>query len=199
MLPRRVWLTIIWPKPAAWAPTGDGMAKFVKMLPAILSKVADAAGALPRVLATDRGSCFYHGATGHLVKAYAKAVTHEGFHTLTGDDASSPPPDIPDVLVHETVVAWFQKRQTLSLCTTDKTHRPLTESVDYSVLSPCTNEALATTNESRDKAKPGRASEIRQAEPSRATQSQAEPGAAFWWPLVAIAAQVPHDARPVVW
>ena len=61
-----------------WAPTGDGMAKFVKMLPAILSKVADAAGALPRVLVTDRGSWFYHGATVHLAKAYQKAVTDEG-------------------------------------------------------------------------------------------------------------------------
>ena len=61
------------------------------------------------------------------------------------------------------------KRAKLVSCTTDKTNSPLTDqSVDYSVLSPCTNEALATTNESRDKAKPGRASEIRQAEPSRA-------------------------------
>ena len=67
-----------WVMEDGWAPTGDGMAKFVKMLPAILSKVADAAGALPRVLVTDRGSCFYHGATGHLVKAYQKAVTDEG-------------------------------------------------------------------------------------------------------------------------
>ena len=71
------------------------------------------------------------------------------------------------------------KRANLVFCTTDKTNNPLTDqSVDYSVLSPCTNEALATTNESPDKAKPGRASETRQAEPSRATQSQAEPGTA---------------------
>ena len=91
-----------------WVPNGEGMAKFIKMLPAILSKVADAAGALPRVLVTDRGSCFHHGATGHLVKAYEKAVTDEGFRTFAGDDASWQPADIPDVLVHETVVAWLR-------------------------------------------------------------------------------------------
>ena len=91
-----------------WAPNGAGMARFVTMLPAILSKVADAAGALPRVLVTDRGSCFYHGATGHLVKAYQAAVDEEGFRSFAGDDGSWQPPDIPDVLVHETVVAWFR-------------------------------------------------------------------------------------------
>ena len=80
----------------------------VNVLPAILSKVADAAGALPRVLVTDRGSCFYHGATGHLVKAYEKAVTDEGFRPPTGDDAPWQPADIPDVLVHEAVVAWLR-------------------------------------------------------------------------------------------
>ena len=48
------------------------------------------------------------GATGHLVKAYQKAVTDEGFRTFAGDDASWQPADIPDVLVHETVVAWLR-------------------------------------------------------------------------------------------
>ena len=79
------------------------------LLPGILSKVADAAGALPRVLVTDRGSCFYHGATGHLVKAYQDAVGEQGFRSFAGDDGAWQPPDIPDVLVHETVAAWFRK------------------------------------------------------------------------------------------
>ena len=43
-----------------------------------------------------------------MVKAYQKAVTDEGFRTFTGDDASWQPADTPDVLVHETVVAWFR-------------------------------------------------------------------------------------------
>ena len=94
-----------------WAPNGAGMARFVAMLPGILSKVADAAGALPRVLVTDRGSCFYHGATGHLVKAYQDAVGEPGFRSVAGDDGAWQPPDIPDVLVHETVAPFFKKQR----------------------------------------------------------------------------------------
>ena len=63
---------------------------------------------------TDRGSCFYHGATGHLVKAYEDAVGEQGFRSFAGDDGAWQPPDITDVLVHETVAAWvresFRKR-----------------------------------------------------------------------------------------
>ena len=29
-----------------------------------------------------------------------------GFRPIAGDDASTQPPDIPDVLLHETAVAW---------------------------------------------------------------------------------------------
>ena len=31
-----------------------------------------------------------------------------GFVLLAGDDASEQPPDIPDLLLHETVVAWIR-------------------------------------------------------------------------------------------
>ena len=77
-------------------------------LEGILSKVADAGGALPRVLLTDRGTCFYQGSTGHIVKKYKDAVAEQGFRTFAGEDASWQPADIPDVLAHETVVAWFR-------------------------------------------------------------------------------------------
>ena len=60
-------------------------------------------------MVTDRRSCFYHGATRHLVKAYEDAVGEQGFRSFAGDDGAWQPPDIPDVLVHETVAAWFRK------------------------------------------------------------------------------------------
>ena len=46
------------------------------------------------------------------------------------------------------------KRVNLAFCTTDKTNSPPTDqSVDYSALSPCTNEAPASAHESRGGAK----------------------------------------------
>ena len=44
--------------------------------------------------------------TGHIVGAYAKAAKEHGFRPYAGYDASGQPPDAPDVLPHETAVAW---------------------------------------------------------------------------------------------
>ena len=68
--------------------------------------------ALPRVICSDRGPGFYQSSTGHIVGAYKEAAKQHGFRPYAGDDASLQPPDIPDVLLHETAVAsarFFQE------------------------------------------------------------------------------------------
>ena len=41
--------------------------------------------------------------------AYAAALAAHGFRPCAGQDASGQPPDIPDVLLHETVAGWVRK------------------------------------------------------------------------------------------
>ena len=48
--------------------------------------------------------------TRRIVKAYGAAVKAAGFKLLWGDDASQQSPDMPDLLLHETSVAWFRKK-----------------------------------------------------------------------------------------
>ena len=94
--------------PDGWQPNGDGTAEFVKKLPEVLARVVDAGDAFPRVVMTDRGPGFYQGSTGHIVNKYNEALEEEGFRPFAGVDASSQPPDVPDVLVHETVASWLR-------------------------------------------------------------------------------------------
>ena len=49
---------------------------------------------------------FYQSSTGHIVGAYAKAAKEHGFRPYAGYDASGQPPDAPDVLPHDTAVAF---------------------------------------------------------------------------------------------
>ena len=64
--------------------------------------------ALPRVVASDRGPGFYQSSTGHIVKTYSEALHTTGFRPFAGDDASGQPPDLPDLLLHETAVGWIR-------------------------------------------------------------------------------------------
>ena len=92
----------------AWRQIGKGMAEFVDRLPAALVKMVGAEEALPRIVFSDRGPGFYQGSTGHIVREYADALEAQGFRPYAGADASTQPPDIPDVLPHETAVAWIR-------------------------------------------------------------------------------------------
>jgi len=92
-----------------WAQTGEGMAAFVARLPSILAKLLGRDARLPRVVASDRGPGFYQTSTGHIVAEYARALREHGFRAFAGDDASQQPPDVPDVLLHETVAGWVRK------------------------------------------------------------------------------------------
>ena len=89
-----------------WQQNGEGIATFVAMLPGVLRSMLGGDATLPRVIVSDRGPGFYQSSTGHIVGAYKNAAQEHGFRPYAGDDASGQPPDIPDVLLHETAVAW---------------------------------------------------------------------------------------------
>ena len=91
-----------------WRQTGLGMRAFVERLPGVLQYMLGGDTQLPRIVASDRGLGFYQGSTGHIVREYSDALTEHGFRPWVGDDASHQPADIPDVLLHETVVAWIR-------------------------------------------------------------------------------------------
>ena len=64
---------------------------------------------LPRTIFTDRGTGMYTS-NGRAVRAYGAAAKAAGFKLFWGDDATQQSPDMPDLLLHETAVAWFRKR-----------------------------------------------------------------------------------------
>ena len=43
-------------------------------------------------------------------RAYSAAMKAAGFKLFGGDDASQQSPDMPDLLLHETAVAWFRRK-----------------------------------------------------------------------------------------
>ena len=95
--------------PQAWTLNGDGMASFVERLPNVLAKMLGTDAPLPRQIFTDRGTGMYTS-LGKAVVAYAEAVDVAGFRLYWGTNAQRQSPDMGDVLLHETAVAWFRKR-----------------------------------------------------------------------------------------
>ena len=89
-----------------WQQNGDGIAAFIAKLPDTLRTMLGRGATLPRVICSDRGPGFYQSSTGHIVGAYFNAAKQHGFRPYAGIDASGQPADIPDVLPHETAVAW---------------------------------------------------------------------------------------------
>ena len=59
-------------------------------------------------LRPDRGPGMYQGSTGTIVDAYREALARHGFRPFAGENALWQPPDIPDVLLHETVASWVR-------------------------------------------------------------------------------------------
>ena len=83
-------------------------------MPSLLKKMLGKQTQLPRIIATDRGPGFYQASSGTIVAAYTEALYQNKFIAFAGDEAKWQPPDLPDVLLHETAVAWvrsfFKKR-----------------------------------------------------------------------------------------
>ena len=94
--------------PSDWEQTGHGMAEFVQELPCVLKGGLADNKKLPKTIVTDRGPGFYQASSGTIVAAYKEALFEHGFQPFAGVEAKWQPPDIPDVLLHETVVAWVR-------------------------------------------------------------------------------------------
>ena len=93
---------------SSWKQTGEGMAAMVGQLPNLLKDMFGDAPK-PRVLFTDRGPGFYQGGHGGICEAYRKALDKNGFRPFAGTNASAQPPDIADLLLHESVAAGVRK------------------------------------------------------------------------------------------
>ena len=94
--------------PETWTLDGAGLAAFVERLPSILRKMLGESARLPRLVFTDRGTGMYNPA-GRIVGKYQGAIKEAGFRTYWGEDAAPQSPDMGDMLLHETAVAWFRK------------------------------------------------------------------------------------------
>ena len=95
--------------PADWSLSGKGWAQCVDRLPGVLRKMLGPTAPLPRNVFTDRGTGMYTP-QGKVVREYAAAIDRAGFSLYWGDDAQRQSPDMGDLLLHETAVAWFRKR-----------------------------------------------------------------------------------------
>ena len=92
-----------------WHQGPEGQADMVGALPKVLKKMLGAAASLPDVVFTDRGPGFYHPSTGNICPQYHEALQAHGFEPWAGENSKWQPPDIPDLLLHETAVAWVRK------------------------------------------------------------------------------------------
>ena len=93
--------------PDDWVLNGDGMAHVVASLPRILRRLLPPGSTLPRTLFTDRGTGMY-APLGMVVHAYAAAVASACFRLYWGQNVEEQAPDMGDLLLHETAVAWFR-------------------------------------------------------------------------------------------
>ena len=93
-------------------PRGAGM--LVDRLPGLLRRMLGQDTLLPRTLFTDRGPGFYHRSHGTITSEYDAACRRQGFRPWAGVDAKhgprAQPPDISDLLLHETAMSWLQAR-----------------------------------------------------------------------------------------
>ena len=88
--------------------------KCVNQLPQMLTSMLDPTTRKPRMLFTDRGPGFYHRGQGVITEDYDLARRQHGYGLWAGTNATSgphaQPPDIADVLLHETTISWFRAR-----------------------------------------------------------------------------------------
>lgn len=94
--------------PRGWVQNGAGQAEMVKSLPGIVAKMCKNTGVKPTIACTDRGPGFFHARTGDICPEYAAALEQHGLKPWAGENALHQPADIPDVLLHETAVAWIR-------------------------------------------------------------------------------------------
>ena len=94
--------------PDGWS-QWDGQAAVVSMLPRILKKMLGKDATHPEYIFTDRGPGYYHPSSGTISSDYLAALDKHGFKPWAGEHSKWQPPDLPDVLLHETAVSWIRK------------------------------------------------------------------------------------------
>ena len=92
-----------------WTQDARGQAQMVTALPKVLKKMLGSEADMPDVIFTDRGPGFYHPSSGTVCPEYYEALQQAGLKPWAGENAKWQPPDIPDLLLHETAVAWVRK------------------------------------------------------------------------------------------
>ena len=113
---QRVWWFIIFSRGKVrfpimkddWKQNGEGMATLVEMLPKILEDMVGDEPK-PRVIFSDRGPGFYNTGNGIICEPYRKALDKHGFRPFAGNLATWQPPDLPDLLLHESVAVGVRK------------------------------------------------------------------------------------------
>ena len=95
--------------PEGWRQNGVGQAFMVSMLPGLLEKMLGRSAPRPDTVFTDRGPGLYHPSQGTIVPEYMQALEAYGFKPFAGEHAKWQPPDLADVLLHETAVAWIRQ------------------------------------------------------------------------------------------
>lgn len=94
--------------PEGWS-QWDGQAEVVRMLPRIFKKMLGRDATYPDYIFTDRGPGYYHPSSGTINPEYLGALGEQGLTPWAGDHSKWQPPDLPDILLHETAVAWIRK------------------------------------------------------------------------------------------
>jgi hypothetical protein len=91
----------------------EGARMLVARLPALLNKMLGKDTPKPRTLLTDRGPGFYHRRWGTITGDYESACRAHSFRQWAGTNAKqgahAQPPDLADMLLHETAVPWIVK------------------------------------------------------------------------------------------
>ena len=90
--------------------TAEGAALLVDRSPGVLARRFPNADRLPRQVFVDRGRGFFTPG-GLITTKFKEALERAGLRPFAGGDASSQPPNIADLLPHETVTAWIRSRE----------------------------------------------------------------------------------------
>jgi hypothetical protein len=94
--------------PEGWS-QWDGQAVVVAMWPGIFKKMLGRDATYPDHVFTDRGPGYYHPSSGTINAEYLASLTEKGITPWAGEHSKWQPPDLPDVLLHETAVSWVRK------------------------------------------------------------------------------------------
>jgi hypothetical protein len=95
--------------PVDWQQTGAGMAELINDLPTVLRKRFPKEKCMPKTIFSDRGPGFYQASAGTIVAACKEALVANAFKPWAGYESKWQPPDMPDIMPHETAVAWVRK------------------------------------------------------------------------------------------